>query len=139
MWSAQPPSPLSSGRPDSPLLGLEVQTPLVLGLGRIFPPEYHRAAANLLSPPPGAGAGAQPSLCLFCVWGSFSFPALGSLRVQSTGQLYGIAFSVLWGFLFFFLISFASLFRVHLTIVYIWLLGWPQAKLGGHVWGWGGT
>lgn len=100
MWSAQPPSPLSSGRPDSPLLGLEVQTPLVLGLGRIFPPEYHRAAANLLSPPPGAGAGAQPSLCLFCVWGSFSFPALGSLRVQSTGQLYGIAFSVLWGFLF---------------------------------------
>lgn len=67
-------APLSSGRPDSPLLGLEVQTPLVLGLSRIFPPEYHRAAANLLSPPPGAGAGAQPSLCLFCVWGGGGGP-----------------------------------------------------------------
>lgn len=85
-------APLSSGRPDSPLLGLEVQTPLVLGLSRIFPPEYHRAAANLLSPPPGAGAGAQPS-CASFVFGV----GVGVLFLSCSGFLEGSEYrAALW-------------------------------------------
>lgn len=60
-----------------------------------FCPRIPQGNCQLLTPFPQGWGSAWPSdLCLSRVWGwgSFPFPALGSLRVASTGQLQGIAF-----------------------------------------------
>lgn len=152
MWSAQPPSPLYSGHPGSPLLGLcrllwfwvwagfspqstTGQLPVcsALRLGLELMPSPLRASFVF-----GAGLGV---LCLSCsrfLEGSQSTQYRSALRYSF--QCFLGFFLFFWGlWTLCFLISFASWFREHLTIVCIWLLGWPQAKLGSCVWVWGGT
>lgn len=130
-------SPLFSGWPGSPL---ECKlTPLWFWVWAGFSPRIPQGNYQAAHPlPPGAGASAWPSdLCLSCVWdwGSFPFPALGSLRVQSTQyrsalrynfQCFSLFLRGLWTLCF--LVSLASSLREHLVVVCIWLLGQPRAS-----------